>query len=118
MNDFSSTIATCQSHIKKIESKIDQLIRIKSEVELPNFKIVYLSEDKYYIIFENFKIAFIGWRWIIFWICFSRSSYHFVINVENEFETKSTLKTSNSSIKNCFNVNFLGFVSFIKRSDL
>jgi t-SNARE complex subunit (syntaxin) len=32
MSDFSSTIATCQSHIKKIESKIDQLIRIKSEV--------------------------------------------------------------------------------------
>ena len=32
MNDFSSTIATCQSHIKNIESKIDQLIRLKSDV--------------------------------------------------------------------------------------
>ena len=32
MTDFSSTIATCQSHIKNIESKIDQLIRIKSDV--------------------------------------------------------------------------------------
>ena len=32
MNDFSSTIATCQSHIKNIESKVDQLIRIKNDV--------------------------------------------------------------------------------------
>jgi t-SNARE complex subunit (syntaxin) len=32
MNDFSSTIATCQSHIKNIESKIDQLIRLKNDV--------------------------------------------------------------------------------------
>ena len=32
MTDFSITIATCQSHIKNIESKIDQLIRIKSDV--------------------------------------------------------------------------------------
>ena len=33
------------------------LIRIKTEVELPNFKIVYLSEDKYYIITQE-KIFF------------------------------------------------------------
>ena len=32
MTDFSTTIATCQSHIKAIEAKIDQLIRLKSEV--------------------------------------------------------------------------------------
>ena len=32
MTDFSSAIATCQSHIKNIESKIDQLIRLKSDV--------------------------------------------------------------------------------------
>ena len=32
MADFSTAIATCQSHIKNIESKIDQLIRIKAEV--------------------------------------------------------------------------------------
>lgn len=32
MTDFSSAIATCQSHIKNIESQIDKLIRIKSDV--------------------------------------------------------------------------------------
>ena len=32
MQDFSSAIATCQSHIKSIEAKIDQLIRLKGEV--------------------------------------------------------------------------------------
>ena len=32
MQDFSSTIAQCQSHIKSIEAKIDQLIRLKGEV--------------------------------------------------------------------------------------
>ena len=32
MSDFSSAISTCQSHIKNIESKIDQLIRIKNDV--------------------------------------------------------------------------------------
>jgi t-SNARE complex subunit (syntaxin) len=32
MADFSTAIATCQSHIKNIESKIDQLIRIKNDV--------------------------------------------------------------------------------------
>ena len=32
MNDFSSAIATCQSHIKNIELKIDQLIILKSDV--------------------------------------------------------------------------------------
>ena len=32
MKDFSSSIATCQSHIKNIEQKIDQLIRLRSEV--------------------------------------------------------------------------------------
>ena len=32
MADFSSAIATCQSHIKSIDNKIDQLIRIKAEV--------------------------------------------------------------------------------------
>ena len=32
MQDFSSTIAQCQSNIKAIEAKIDQLIRLKGEV--------------------------------------------------------------------------------------
>ena len=32
MKDFSSTIANCQSHIKSIDNKIDQLISLKSEV--------------------------------------------------------------------------------------
>ena len=32
MTDFSSSIATCQSHIKNIESKVDQLIRLKNDV--------------------------------------------------------------------------------------
>ena len=32
MQDFSSTIATCQSHIKSIDNQIDNLIRLKSEV--------------------------------------------------------------------------------------
>jgi t-SNARE complex subunit (syntaxin) len=32
MADFSSSIANCQSHIKNIESKIDQLIRLKNDV--------------------------------------------------------------------------------------
>ena len=32
MADFSTAIATCQSHIKNIESKVDQLIRIKNDV--------------------------------------------------------------------------------------
>ena len=32
MSDFSTTIATCQSNIKNIESKIDQLIRLKGDV--------------------------------------------------------------------------------------
>ena len=32
MADFSTAIATCQSHIKSIDNKIDQLIRIKAEV--------------------------------------------------------------------------------------
>ena len=32
MTDFSSAIATCQSHIKNIESKVDQLIRLKNDV--------------------------------------------------------------------------------------
>ncbi len=32
MKDFSSTIATCQANIKSIDNKIDQLIRLKSEV--------------------------------------------------------------------------------------
>ena len=32
MADFSTAIAACQSHIKNIESKIDQLIRIKNDV--------------------------------------------------------------------------------------
>jgi len=32
MQDFSSGIAKCQSHIKSIEAKIDQLIRLKGEV--------------------------------------------------------------------------------------
>ena len=32
MKDFSSTIATCQSHIKSIENNIDHLIRLKGEV--------------------------------------------------------------------------------------
>ena len=32
MGDFSSMIATCQSHIKNIESKIDNLIKLRNEV--------------------------------------------------------------------------------------
>ena len=32
MEDFSSSIANCQSHIKNIELKIQQLIRLKSDV--------------------------------------------------------------------------------------
>ena len=32
LKDFSSTIATCQSHIKSIDAKVDHLIRLKAEV--------------------------------------------------------------------------------------
>ena len=32
LKDFSATIATCQSHIKSIDAKVDHLIRLKAEV--------------------------------------------------------------------------------------